>query len=281
MVTTPAPTWWEQQHALLCELAQDGSEAWADAGPPFSDALLQLLTEVEDAFAQTGTDTPAWEDPHLSAGGELRDSREEEYSRCLDPGKYRIFWTRAEAWTRVLTARGWADVDVDDGAGIVWAVKPYVDRYRTTVLRPRRPGAQPLVLARTSPDEATGSGDLTGPDALIMGLVVGVGEPPVPVSTTPDCGCDACDSGSRDLLEELDCLILSIVDGSFEAVLAPGWSSHRTSFCAGGGSGDEDAHLDVTVTAQPWAEGWTPRPLCPAIDPDDSAPPARRERGSL
>ncbi|ASK66251.1 hypothetical protein CFK39_10950 [Brachybacterium avium] len=182
----------------------------------------------------------------------------------------------------MLTARGWADAD--EGTGLIWAVTPYVDRYRTTVLRPRRPDAQPLVLARTAPDTATGSTDLTGRDALVMGLVLGIGDPPVPVSTTPDCGCDACDSGSRDVLEELDRTILSIVDGSFETVLTPGWTSHRTSFGAGGGSGEEDADLDVTVTAQPWAENWTPRPLCPAIQPPRSspvsAPRSRRPRRS-
>ncbi|MFN3340438.1 MAG: DUF6226 family protein [Dietzia sp.] len=31
---------------------------------------------------------------------------------------------------------------------------------------------------------------------------------------TPGCGCDACDSGSSALLEELDQWVLSVVDGS-------------------------------------------------------------------
>ena len=169
----------------------------------------------------------------------------------------------------MLTARGWADTD--DGAQLDWAVTPHVDRYRATVLRPRRSGAQPLVLARTAPDDAAGSADLEGSEALILGLVIGIGDPAVPVSTTPNCGCDACDSGSRDLLEELDRTLLSIVDGSFETVLSPGWTSHRTSFGAEGGSGDEGSSLSMTVTAQPWAEEWTPRPLTPAIGRDDSA----------
>src|SRR5690606_22817037 len=43
----------------------------------------------------------------------------------------------------------------------------------------------------------------------------------LPVETIPDCGCDACDSGSRDLLEQLDQSILSIVDGSYEALISP------------------------------------------------------------
>ncbi|MGO1285776.1 MAG: DUF1990 domain-containing protein [Brachybacterium sp.] len=285
MTTTPAPTWWEEEHGSLRDSVQEGREIWADAGPPFSDTLLQLLADVEDAFAQTGTDTPGWEDPHLTTDGDARDSLDEEYSCCLDPGKFRILWSRAEAWTRVLTARGWADAaDGEDREHIDWVIQPGADRYRTAVIRPRRPGAQPLVLARTAPDDAAGSTDLESSEALINGLVIGIGDPAIPVSTTPDCGCDACDSGSRDLLEELDRTILSVVDGSFEAVLSPGWASHRTSFGAEGGSGDEGSSFSMTLTAHPWAENWTPRPLSPAIDRDDSAwanEMLREARGTL
>lgn len=277
MTTVPVSTWWATEHASLCEIAGDGSEAWADAGPPFSDHLLQLLAEVEHAFTRTGADTPGWEDPHLAPDGELRDSREEEYSRCLDPGKYRILWTRAEAWVQVLTARGWAvrsDVETGDlRSGLRWAVPPRLRLHRTTVLHPRRPGALVLILARTAADDATVGADvdLARTDAALPGLVLGVGEPALEVEPFPDCGCDACDSGSRDLLEHLDRTILSIVDGSFETQLSPGWTSRRTSFGASGGSGEEGTDLSLTLTAQPWADGWVPRPLSPAIDQDDSA----------
>ena len=275
MATAPVLTWWATEHASLCEIAGDGSEVWADAGPPFSDCLLQLLADVEDAFTRTGAHTPGWEDPHLAPDGELRDSREEEYSRCLDPSKYRILWTRAEAWAQVLIGRGWAGrVDLPAGdlrSGLRWVSPPRTALHRTTVLRPRRLGAQPLILARTAPEDAGGSTDLQGADAQILGLVLGVGDPAVPVSIVPDCGCDACDSGSRDLLEDLDRTLLSIVDGSFETVLSPGWSSQRTSFGAESGSGDEDANVTMTLTAGAWADGWEPRPLSPALHPQDPA----------
>lgn len=273
MDTTSAPTWWEAQHASLLEMAADPSEQWADAGPPFSEALLGLLADVEAAFAVTGADTPPWPDPHLGPDGEWRDSVEEEYSRCLDPGKYRILWTRAEAWAEVLTARGWATRTQSESgdlrSGVRWVTPPRLPLHRTTVLRPRRPGAQALVLSRTAPEDAAGSTDLVGADAQILGLEIGLGEPTLSVSTVPDCGCDACDSGSRALLEDLDRTLLSIVDGSFEVERAPGWTSHRTSFGAGGG--DEGEELSLTLTARPWADGWTPRPLSPAIDRHDSA----------
>lgn len=308
-VPESAQPWWHAHNAslrqsLLSESEECGPEYSAggpafvegdEGDPTFADGLLSapllaLLDEVEAAFEETGADTPGWEDPHLEADGTSGDPRGEEYSRCLDPGKYRILWARAEAWVKVLTARGWADAvdagdsdtgdsDLEDsdlagGAQIDWAARPRVERYRTTVMHPRRPGALPLVLARTAPDGAAGSTDLAGREALILGLVIGVGDPAVPVRTIPDCGCDACDSGSRDLLEDLDSTLLSVVDGSFEAVLRPGWTSQRTSFGAeGGGEGDSDegSRLTMTLTAQPWAEGWTPRPLSPAITPHDVA----------
>ncbi|MGP9680815.1 DUF1990 domain-containing protein [Brachybacterium sp. AOP3-A1-3] len=275
MTSAPAPTWWEDRQAFALRAAAE-DPSFDD--PPLSADVLALLDEVEAAFAVTGAETPGWEDPHLdpSADGERRDSRDEEYSRCLDPGKYRILWTRAEAWVQVLTARGWADEVEDatenaagDGAQISWAVAPRADLYRTTVLRPRRAGAQPLVLARTAPEDAVGSTNLAGGDAVSLDLVVGFGEPVVAV-LEPDCLCDACDSGSRDLLEQLDQAILSIVDGSSEVVLGPHGTSDRTSFGASSG-GDDRATVARTVTAGPWADGWTPRPLCPPIDPLDSA----------
>lgn len=274
MTSTSAPPWWHERNASL--------RASAEEDPSFaegilSDQILALLDEVEDAFALTGADTPGWEDPHLRADGERRDSRDDEYSRCLDPGKYAILWTRAEAWARVLTARGWADaVEISDGAQVSWAVEPRIDLHRTTVLRPRRPGAQPLVLARTAPDDAAGSTrlapggiDLASGDAEIPDLVVGLGDPAVAV-LEPDCLCDACDYGSRDLLEQLDEAILSIVDGSSEVEHGPQGTSQRTSFGASSGS-EERATVPRTVTAGPWADGWMPRPLSPAIDPIDSS----------
>lgn len=269
MTSTAAPTWWEDHQAFLREAAA-ADPSYED--PLLSDDILALLDEVEGEFAETGAGTPGWEDPHLRADGGTRGSRDEEYSRCLEPGKYRILWTRAEAWIRVLTARGWAEaVSVEDGGELEWASPPFVSPHRATVLHPLRRDAEPLVLARTAPDDATGSTDLRGEDAEVPGLVVGFGDPPLPVNTTPDCGCDACDSGSGDLLEDLDRTILSIVDGSFEVVATAEGTSRRTSFGAeedGPGGGDP---VSVRVTAGPWAEGWIPRPMRATSDPLESA----------
>ncbi|MDN5685583.1 MAG: DUF1990 domain-containing protein [Brachybacterium sp.] len=267
MTSTHPFTWWQEHQAFAPADAADPH----DEIPPFSVELLDLLADVEDAFAETGADTPGWDDPHLRADGERRASSDAEYSRCQEPGKYRILWARAEAWIRVLTARGWADaVEVEDGAQVSWAGKAFTDRYRTTVLSPRRPGAQPLVLARTAPDDAVGSTDLTGDDAVSLDLVVGLGEPAVAV-LEPDCLCDACDSGSRDLLGELDHAILSVVDGSVEIVRSSHGHSRRTSFGAESGSGVDEPDVSVQIAAGPWAKDWASRLLCPPVDATASA----------
>ena len=259
---TTTPHWW-----------QEGD----DAAEPFAAPLLDLLAEVEHAFAVTGAGTPSWPDPHATADGTWRDAAEEEYSRCSDPGKYRILEARAAAWTQVLTARGWARVEeAADGAILPWHVAPLTAVHSASVLRPHKEGAVPLVLQCAAPDDAEYSTDLAPADALLPGLVVGVGEEPVPVETIPDCGCDACDSGSRGLLEQLDRLVLSVVDGSFEHVIdARGYRS-RTSFGAEAGSGEGDPPL--RITARPWADGWMSRTLCPPIDPDEDPVAALRRR---
>ena len=51
----------------------------------------------------------------------------------------------------------------------------------------------------------------------------GRGCPAVSVTWIPDCGCDACDSGSQDVLDELDEAILGIVSGAFRRL----WSGDR------------------------------------------------------
>ena len=268
MRTDDAP-WWHAQQAGLAEAAQED--------PSFAEHLLSaeilaLLDEVETTFAETGADTPGWPDPHLRPDGTERDSREEEYSRCLEPGKYRILWSRAEAWARVLTRRGWASETVHEDPGqVAWEPRPRVAPQRTTVLEPHRPGAERLVLARTAPEDAPGSTDLRSGEAMLPGLLLGIGDPAVTVETLPDCGCDACDDGSASQLEQLDRALLSIVDGSLEVVMTSSGCSQRTSFGAESGGASVEGGASVHVTAGPWAEEWTPRPLCPPIDPHESA----------
>lgn len=71
-------------------------------------------------------------------------------------------------------------------------------------VRPTRAGAIPLVFAYWAPT-----------DRWSAAVLVGAGEPAVALDTVPDCGCDACDSGSDDLLEWVDREVLGVVSGEF------------------------------------------------------------------
>src|SRR5699024_6193632 len=133
-------------------------------------------------------------------------------------------------------------------------------------LRPPRRGGQPLLLARPAGEGGPGSVALASGDAVSHSIVVSVGDPPYPVETVPDCGCDACDSGSRDLLELLDQAVLSIVDGSYEVEVSPHGRRERSSFSASTDSGTDDPAVTARITAGPWAPDWTARPMDPMLE---------------
>lgn len=160
-----------------------------------------LRDAMATAFATTGATTPPWPDPHARRESPL----DEEYSRLLDPGKYRILSARWDAWAQALTGRGLAAVEeVDDPVG-AWGDNPAgVAPDRVTRLRPVRAEAVPLLLGLQTLDGV--------PDAMVC---LGVGEPAVLAVSLPVCGCDACDDGSDSLLEELDEHVLAVVTGEF------------------------------------------------------------------
>ena len=158
-----------------------------------------LSGAVDDAFATTGASTPPWPDPHAAD----REPAQEEYSRCLDPGKYRILKARADAWVQVLTSTGLATVERLADPAAVWRDR-VAERLETAVrLRPSRAGAVPLLLGLRSLDDVA--------DAIV---VLGAGDPAVLLTRLPFCGCDACDDGSEMLLRELDEHVAAVVSGA-------------------------------------------------------------------
>ncbi|MFE6805543.1 DUF6226 family protein [Streptomyces sp. NPDC057681] len=158
-----------------------------------------LCQAVDEAFAVTGADTPPWPDPH--PGGDVHD---EEYSRCLEPGKYRILAARAEAWTRALSGLGLAEVETVADPRALWRRAPDVGVSGAVRLRPVRAAAVPLVFGFSAIDDV--------PRTV---LVLGAGEPAATMGVVPDCGCDACDDGSAGLLEVADDIALAVVTGTF------------------------------------------------------------------
>lgn len=206
-----------------------------------------LLAEVNRAFANTGADTPGWPDPH-----EAEAPAEEEYSRCVDPGKYRILDTRIEAWAQVLRDRGIADASDLPLGGPSWlgAFRPLDEYHRFQRIVPTVSDGLVLYFAHTIVYGAP------------FGLEVGIGSPdnaaapPVLVGRLPMCGCDACDDGSEELLEELDGCFVTTAQGGVVHVSEGERSITRT---ADGwqASGDADeGWLDASAPLPPGRVGW-------------------------
>jgi hypothetical protein len=172
----------------------------------------ELFDAVDKAFALTGRGLARWPDPHPD-----RTPRDEEYSRLSDPAKWRILGARAEAWLIALVDAGLAAME--EGALVQWQVTPRTIVSRADRAVPHRAGAIPLVVARSR----------LGPEDD-AGLTLGAGDPAVPVAWIPDCGCDACDSGSQDVLDELDEYIFGVVSGAFRRL----WSGDRYITVIGG-----------------------------------------------
>ena len=159
-----------------------------------------LLPAVDEAFARLRGDLSDWPNPHL--GG--RSPLEEEYSRVLEPGKYRLLAVRADAWIEVVVAAGLGAAQERDPDTVTWASDVALKPSRVTVLT-GRPGTQPVVVGIAASQAAE--------DCFVQ---IGVGEPVEVLERQPDCGCDACDTGSVDLLEALDsALVLALSGGVY------------------------------------------------------------------
>ena len=179
-------------------------------------------------------DLPSWPDPHPHGAS----PQEDEYSRVTEPDRYRIVHARARAWAGSLGEI--ADVAVETLSAPDLAADGYSDRFdRGLRLTSSRPGTLPLLLLER---------DLPWPepDAPLAVLQVSAVRPQIALDTQPDCGCAACDSGSRDLLDAIDRAVGSVVDGPLVALRGRGW--HAQWYPDGGSSGGrrrrpDHAHL--------------------------------------
>ena len=134
---------------------------------------------------------------------------DEEYSRVTNPQRWKILIARVEAWLEALVAAGLAETEE---AFVVWREPPRVTVSRTFRAVPQAPGALPLVVAWKRFEEI-------GWPAVVLG----VGDPAEVVAVIPDCACDACDSGSQLVLDELDEYILGVLTGAYRKL----WRGRR------------------------------------------------------
>lgn len=161
--------------------------------------IAEVRAAVEQALGRLGASTPGWPNPRP----DQREATPEENSRCLDPDKYRIVGTRTRAWVAALSDLGLA-VAEEVPAGI---------RLHPT----RHHSAVPLLL------------ELMAHQGVADGfLVIRAGDRDVEISRHPECGCDACDFGSDELVQDLDDELEHAVSGALVVVEAPGCTVRTT-----------------------------------------------------
>jgi hypothetical protein len=185
--------------------------------------LRELEAAVESAFGRTSRGLARWPDPHPDHSA----VPDELYSRCTNPAKWRILAARADAWLIALVDARLATVVRD--ARVTWTSEPGPVISRSERAVPVAADALELVIAHSRIDDVDDAG-----------LVLGIGNPAECVDRFPDCGCDACDSGSQNELDHLDSHLRSIVTGSFRrlrdgdrVITVVGDSWRATGFRAG------------------------------------------------
>lgn len=192
--------------------------------------VSELLARVVSDYERL--DLPTWPDPHR-VGASPGD---EEYSRVTDPGRYRIVHARARAWAAVLEDGLGARTEIlDPASDAAVGSGPFGRGIRIV---PRHSDGLPLLLLER--DVLTQSGE----EPLAV-LTVSVARPEIVVETQPDCGCDACDSGSSHLLEAIDDAVRHIVGGPFVVLRGQGWHAewHPEGGSASSSGSEPDFHM--------------------------------------
>jgi hypothetical protein len=177
---------------------------------------------------------------------------EEEYSRCLDPGKYQILDARVDAWCQVLTRHGVAQVtDAREGRWM-GGVRDPESWWRVRQVDPAALDGLRLHLASTLVDGRPFGVDV-GVDAA--------GQATVHLDAVPDCGCDACNSGSADLLDVLDRWVLSAAAGGVVHARSGAASISRTvEGWQADGRGWSESWLDASSSPPRGVMRWTGTP---------------------
>lgn len=159
---------------------------------------------VDTAYATL--DAPVWPDPHQG-----RRVEEAEYGRFTNPQRYRALSLRLSAWLTVLHDR--FGIVADDGVtpdGDTLSVADGDTLIGASTAMWRSPRHDSLGLRITQLD-------VDGQTVIQFGIE----DDPVDFAIIPECGCDACDTGSADLLADLDDVVVSAAAGDLTVVLGP------------------------------------------------------------
>ena len=158
--------------------------------------ITELRRAMEEIYRRDAAHLPSWPDPHAD-----RSPTDDEYSRVLDPAKWRVVTARADAWASTLIEAGVATLHRD--VRVDW-VRPHgAPIHRVDRLESGRSGSLPLLL---------GHRGFEGLDD--NALVIGTADPAIELELVPHCGCDACDHGSQEVLDVVDGAIASVVTGA-------------------------------------------------------------------
>ena len=194
---------------------------------------------IEERRAQVAARYAARDLPCWPAHRPPMDSpRDEEYSRVTDPARYRIVHERARVWTEVLAQLPGVRAESMPPAPL--DPDRHLSFDRGTRLTSDHEGTLPLLLLeRDAPTE----------EGTLAVLHLAAVEPTVELAMHPDCGCDACDSGSADLLEAIDERVRHVVAGPLVILQNPRWQAQwHPDGSSSGGSGrgpDHDKVMDL------------------------------------
>lgn len=204
--------------------------------------LGELRAQVAASYDRLGM--PSWPNPHPGMASPLED----EYSRVTEPERYRIVHARARVWAETLgdvlrvAVQPLAPAPLDDEGHL----GPFDRGVRLTS---PRPGTLPLLLLERD-------GRWRGVEASVAVLHISVVRPEVAVEMVPDCGCDACDLGSDDLLHVIDETIGHVVGGPFVALRGKGWHARwHPDGGASGGTGRGPGHVRMMELCRRLASG--------------------------
>ena len=192
--------------------------------------LVEMHERVAATYGQLGL--PSWPDPHPGT----TSPRDDEYSRVTQPQRYRIVQARARArvWAEALLDVPGVESEAFDPAPLVCEDQPE-SFDRAIRLSSTRSSTLPLFLFEHDVVLRESA------DALPV-LHICVVTPEITMERVPDCGCDACDSGSAELVRTVDEAIGHVVGGSFVVLRSNGWQAQWHP--GGGSSGGTKRGLD-------------------------------------